>query len=85
MNHSITSELISGISNLNTEARGTNKFISEVEPMAEHSIIHIHAAIELCRDIDSRLDDLSAYVQRAFPDMAHQYLYDYVQKIREKL
>ena len=71
LNHSISSELISAVSALNTDVtykgplRDSNGlvFISDAEPLVKHSIEHIYSAINIAsKDIRKDLSTLRSLV-----------------------
>jgi len=71
--HSITEELISAVSALNTELTYKGKhrkengnviYISEAEPLAAHSIEHIQAVFDITNDINEDLIELRDLINK---------------------
>jgi len=74
MKNSISSELVSACSALNTEITcaphlckddGSLVFISEAEPLAAHSIEHIHAAVDMLKDLQKDLNFIRSEIYKS--------------------
>ena len=83
--YSIVSEAISAISSLNMYPDGEylekEKYLSEVDSNASHSVEHINAIIDVSQELRGELNDLKRYVIK---DMEYSYKWEQIdRKFRE--